>query len=329
MNAPFLVPTSTLTLLISPSYGFQFLIGCVSCDNLCMLKLWVGLALACTGAPAATEVVMLGTGTPRADPARSGPAVAVIYNGRAYVFDSGPGVVRRAAAAAQRLKIAALEAPKLNRVFLTHLHSDHTLGLPDLIFSPWVLGRKEPLDLYGPQGTTAMAGHLEVAWERDIDVRVHGLERANATGYQVTAHDVEPGVVYREGELKGPAFAVHHGSWAKALGYRIGTPDRSGVISGDCTPSPALVDACNGCDVLLHEVYSLVDAKRPEPGWIEYLRDFHTSSTELAQIAAKARPKLLVLYHQLIRGTTDKTLVQEVRRDYRGRVVSAHYLDLY
>ena len=294
-----------------------------------MLKLWVGLALACTGAPAATEVVILGTGTPRADPARSGPAVAVIYNGRAYLFDSGPGVVRRAAAAAQRLKIAALEAPRLNRVFLTHLHSDHTLGLPDLIFSPWVLGRKEPLDLYGPKGTTAMAGHLEDAWEQDIDVRVHGLERANATGYQVTAHDVEAGVVYREGDLKITAFAVHHGSWAQAFGYRIDTPDRIIVISGDCAPSPALLDASNGCDILLHEVYSLVDAKRPEPGWSEYLREFHTSTTELAQIAAKAKPKLLVLYHQLIRGTTDKALVKEVRKEYRGRVVSAHDLDLY
>jgi len=294
-----------------------------------MLKLWIGLALVCAAATAATQVVMLGTGTPRADPSRSGPAVAVIYNGRAYLFDSGPGVVRRAAAAAGRLKIAALEAPKLNRVFLTHLHSDHTLGLPDLIFSPWVLGRKEPLDLYGPQGTTAMADHLEAAWEQDIDIRVHGLERASATGYQVTAHDVEAGVVYREGGLTVTAFAVHHGSWAQAFGYRIDTPDRSIVISGDCSPSPALLEACRGCDVLLHEVYSLVDAKRPEPGWIEYLREFHTSSAELAQIAVKTQPKLLVLYHQLIRGTTDKALVEEVRKGYRGRVVPAHDLDLY
>jgi len=294
-----------------------------------MLKLWFVLALACAGAPAATEVVMLGTGTPRADPSRSGPAVAVIYNGRAYLFDSGPGVVRRAAAAAGRPKIAALEAPKLHRGFPPHLHSDHTLGLPDLIFSPWVLGRKEPLDLYGPKGTTAMAGHLEAAWEQDIDVRVHGLERANATGYQVTAHDVEAGVVYREGGLTVTAFEVHHGSWPQAFGYRIDTPDRSIVISGDCNPSPALLDACHGCDVLLHEVYSLVEATRPEPGWIEYLREFHTSTAELAQIAVKTQPKLLVLYHQLIRGTTDQALVKDVRKNYRGRVVSARDLDRY
>ena len=140
---------------------------------------------------------------------------------------------------------------------------------------------------------------------------------------------MEAGVVYREGELTVTAFAVHHGSWAQAFGYRIDTPDRTIVISGDCSPSPAVADACRGCDLLLHEVYSLVEAQRPEPGWSEYLREFHTSSTELVQIAAKARPKLLVLYHQLIRGTTDKALVQEVRKDYRGRVVSAHDLDRY
>jgi ribonuclease BN (tRNA processing enzyme) len=255
--------------------------------------------------------------------------VAVVYNGEAFLFDAGPGVVRRAAAAAGRLKITALEAPRLNRVFLTHLHSDHTLGLPDLIFSPWVLGRKQPLDLYGPTGTAAMAAHLEAAWEQDIDVRVHGLEHANTTGYRVTAHDIEPGVVYHQGEFKVTAFPVHHGSWPQAFGYRIETPDRTIVISGDCAPSPALLDACDGCDVLLHEVYSLVEAKRPEPGWAEYLREFHTSSAELAQIAAKTKPKLLVLYHQLIRGTADDALAMEVQKDYKGRVVSAHDLDLY
>jgi len=159
---------------------------------------------------------MLGTGTPIADPERSGPAVAIIYRGRAYLFDSGPGVVRRAAAAAARLNIPALQAPNLNRVFLTHLHSDHTLGLPDLIFSPWVLGRQGPLDIYGPKGTKAMSDHLEAAWKQDIDVRLHGLEHANATGYQVMVHEVEAGVIFRENGLEVSAIPVHHGSWAQA-----------------------------------------------------------------------------------------------------------------
>src|SRR5713101_6267048 len=105
--------------------------------------------------PALTQVVMLGTGTPNPDPAHSGPALAIVIHGAAYLVDAGPGVVRRAAAA-ERAGVAALAQPNLRIVFITHLHSDHTLGLPDLIFSPWVLQRRAPLDVYGPPGIAAM-----------------------------------------------------------------------------------------------------------------------------------------------------------------------------
>ncbi len=297
-------------------------------DNSYRLKLPLLLALTCASALASTQVVMLGAGTPRADPERSGPAVAIIYQDRAYLFDSGPGVVRRATAAALRLKIAALRPRKLNLVFLTHLHSDHTVGLPDLIFSPWVLGRTDPLEIYGPKGTKAMADHLEAAWQQDIDIRIHGLEHGNATGYRVTVHEVQPGVIFHDRGLEITAIPVHHGSWPQAFGYRIKTPDRTIVISGDCSPSAALASACDRCDVFLHEVYSLKEAQQ-SPAWAAYLREFHTSSAELGQIAAKAKPKLLVLYHQLMSGTTDDELVKEVQKYYKGRVVSAHDLDVY
>ncbi len=288
--------------------------------------------LTCFCAFAGTQVVILGTGTPRADPDRSGPSVAVIWNDQAYLFDAGPGVVRRAAAAARAHGIEALDAPRLRRVFLTHLHSDHTLGLPDLIFSPWVLGRTEPLDLFGPAGTKTMVDHIEAAWKEDIDVRTHGLEHGNETGYKVTVHEIKPGVVYRDGGLKITAAAVHHGSWKQAFGYRIDTPDRSIVISGDCSPSPALLEAARGCDVLLHEVYSETEpghGHHNSPDWPEYMRQFHTSTAQLAEIANQAKPKLLVLYHQ-IRGTVDdEALVKEVRRTYSGKVLSAKDLDVY
>jgi len=160
-----------------------------------------------------TQVVILGTGTPRADPDRSGPAVAVISNDQAYLFDAGAGVVRRAAAAARVEGIPALAGSRLSRVFLAHLHSDHTLGLPDLIFSPWVLGRTTPLDLFGPPGTKATVDHIEAAWQQDIDIRIHGLEHGNESGYKVTVDEIEPGVVYSDGGLKITTIAVHHGSW--------------------------------------------------------------------------------------------------------------------
>ena len=114
-----------------------------------------------------TAVVLLGTGTPNADPDRSGPAVAVVVNGQPYLVDFGPGVVRRAAAAS-RSGVDALEVTNLTRAFVTHLHSDHTVGYADLIFTPWVLGRAVPLQVYGPKGLRAMTRHLTAAYREDI-----------------------------------------------------------------------------------------------------------------------------------------------------------------
>jgi ribonuclease BN (tRNA processing enzyme) len=277
----------------------------------------------------ATRVVMLGTGTPNADPDRSGPGVAVVRGGDAYLVDAGPGIVRRAAAA-QRGGVGALAADRLRVVFLTHLHSDHTLGLPDLILSPWVLERREPLEVYGPPGTREMVDHILAAYRADIRNRIDGLEPANETGWTVNVHEVAPGVVLRRGDLTVSAFAVPHGDWEHAFGYRFETPDRSVVISGDTRASDAVVAACNGCDVLVHEVYSAERFATRPPEWQRYHARAHTSTTELAALAVRARPGLLVLYHQLFWGTTDERLVDEVRAaGFAGRVVSARDLGVY
>jgi ribonuclease BN (tRNA processing enzyme) len=279
-------------------------------------------------APAA-QLVVLGTGTPNADPDRSGPALAVVVNGTAYLVDAGPGVVRRAAAA-QRAGIAALEPKRLARVFITHLHSDHTVGLPDLIFTPWVLERKEPLTVYGPPGIKAMTDHLEQAYAEDVRVRIDGAEPANETGYRVSAHEVAPGVVYRDSNVVVRAFAVAHGDWKVAYGYRFDGGGRSIVVSGDTRASDAVVRACSGCDVLVHEVYSAEMFVRRAPEWQRYHAAAHTSTKELAALAARARPKLLVLYHQLFWGTDDAGLLREIRAaGYKGPVVSAKDLGVY
>jgi len=287
------------------------------------------LASALMAEAATTDVVILGSGTPRADPDRSGPAVAVIYQGKAYLFDSGPGVVRRASAAAAKLHIDALLMPNLHRVFLTHLHSDHTLGLPDLIFSPWVLHRSMPLEIYGPKGTKAMVDHIEAAWQPDIEIRVHGLEHGNTTGYQANVHEIAPGVVFSAGGLEITALPVQHAAWPQAFGYLIKTPDRTIVISGDCAPSPAILEACHGCDVLLHEVYSMSELKIQRVDWPEYLHQAHTSTEELGKIAAQTKPKMLVLYHQLMTDTTDAQLVNEVKTGAETKVFSSRDFDVY
>ena len=122
-----------------------------------------------------TKVVLLGTGNPGPSPDKSGPATAIVVNGEAYLIDFGPGVVRRAAAA-QRKGIAALDPVKIRHAFVTHLHSDHTVGYPDLIFTPWVVGRAGPLEVFGPPGIKKMTDHVLAAWADDIAIRTGPIE---------------------------------------------------------------------------------------------------------------------------------------------------------
>lgn len=275
-----------------------------------------------------TQVVLLGTGTPNADPDRSGPSVAIVVNDTPYIVDFGPGVVRRAAAAFKK-GVTGLKVDKLKTAFVTHLHSDHTVGYPDLIFTPWTLDREEPLEVFGPAGIKAMTEHILKAYKQDIDVRLNGLEPSNRTGYKVNAHEIKPGVVYKDQNVTVKAFRVNHGSWREAFGYRFETADRTIVISGDCTPSEAVIENCNGCDVLIHEVYSEAGlAKRP-PEWQKYHKNFHTSSRSVAEIATKAKPGLLVLYHQLLWSATEDDLIKEIRQGYGGNLASGHDLDIY
>jgi ribonuclease Z len=197
-----------------------------------------------------TKVVMLGSGTPAIDPDRSGPAIAVVVNDTAYLVDVGPGVVRRAQAAALARNIKALEPTSLRVVFVTHLHSDHTVGYPDLIFTPWTVGRRVPLEVYGPKGLKSMTEHLLAAYRVDIETRTneHGNQRGVPDGHRVNAHEVSAGVVYKDANVTVTAFATKHAM--ESYGYRFDTPGRSIVISGDTNPAQATIDACRGCDDL-------------------------------------------------------------------------------
>jgi len=263
-----------------------------------------------------TQLVLLGTGTPRPDPDRFGSASAVIVNGSAYLVDCGPGIVRRASAARERGN-EALAASNLKTVFITHLHSDHTLGYPDLILSPWVVGRKEPLTAFGPVGLAKMTTHILEAYKEDIDLRIQGLEHGNATGYKVNVHEIKPGIVYKDENVTVTAFYVKHGSWKEAFGFKFETADRKIVFSGDTAPCAALEAAAQGADILVHEVYETGEAS-PEnraggADWPIYMRAYHTSAEELGAIASRCKPKLLILNHILRRHTTDQQLIDEVK----------------
>lgn len=274
-----------------------------------------------------TTIVLLGTGGPRPDPATSGPATAVMVGQRVFLFDAGPGVERR-------LSAAGLPIDGVTAVFVTHLHSDHTLGLPDLIFTSWVMGRRRPLQLFGPRGLRAMADHIIAAWSEDIAIRTDGLEHETPGGYRVAVHEISPGVVYDSGDVKITAIPALHGSWKVAFGYRIDAPGRAIVISGDTRPSPAIEAAARGVDVLIHEVYpeSRVSPENRPGGadWPRYLRAFHTSDVELGRLAATAGPKLLILHH-VVRGVgAEAELIAGIRKGgFQGRIVIGKDLDRY
>jgi ribonuclease BN (tRNA processing enzyme) len=277
---------------------------------------------------AGTRVVLLGTGTPNPVPERSGPALAVVVNGRAYLVDCGPGVVRRAAAA-RRAGVEALAPERLTHVFITHLHSDHTLGYPDLIFTPWVLEREVPLEAYGPPGLARMTEHVEQAYAEDVALRLTGLQPANPEGYKVNVHEIEPGLVYEDEHVRVTAFAVRHGSWEHAFGFRFDTPDRTVVVSGDTTPCANLIERARGCDVLVHEVYCHAGFQTRPPEWQKYHASFHTSTHELADIARQVRPGVLVLTHQLFWDCTCEDLLAEIGRSYDGHVRCGCDLEVY
>ncbi|MGQ0703580.1 MAG: MBL fold metallo-hydrolase, partial [Gemmatimonadales bacterium] len=220
---------------------------------------------------------------------------------------------------------------RLDIVFLTHLHSDHTIGLADVIHTGWVIGlRAAPLRLFGPPGTEAMARHLTEAYAADIANRTGGLQPHTKEGWKIAAWDIAAGEVYRDSTVVVTAIPVHHDGWQVSFGYRFQTRDRVVVISGDATPSESIVTACNGCDVLVHEVYSTAGFATRTPEWQRYHADAHTSTAQLADLARRARPKLLVLYHQLYWSSTDDDLIQEIRAaGYTGPVVSARDLGVY
>ncbi len=274
------------------------------------------------------QLVLLGTGTPNADPDRFGPSLAVVVDDFPYLVDFGPGVVRRVAAA-ERAGISGLSVENLTHAFLTHLHSDHTTGYPDLIFTPWVLERRKPMSVFGPVGLQNMTDHILEAYEADIAMRLYGLEPRDDIGYKVHVTEIDTSFVYKDDRVTVTPIPVPHSSWPHAFGYKFEAGGKTIVVSGDTTPSEALVAACNGCDILVHEVYSATKFKERPAAWQRYHADSHTSTLELADIASRARPKLLVLYHQLFWGATPEDLINEIKTLYDGEVVSGNDLDVF
>lgn len=278
-----------------------------------------------------TKVVLLGTGNPNPDPDHSGCSIAIVVNDVPYIIDFGPGLIRKAAAHSPRYggKIEGLSTKNIKRAFLTHLHSDHTTGYPDLILTPWVMGRDAPLEVYGPEGLKEMTEHILKAYQADISYRLYGLQPANNEGWRVIVNEIKEGQIYKDDNVTVEAFPVQHGSWPNAYGFRFTTPDKVIVISGDTRSTENVIKYSKGADILIHEVYYKKGYDEYDEFWQKYHAQNHTSTYELAAIAEETKPGLVILYHTLYWGGQDQDLLDEIATIYKGKVVVGADLDIY
>ena len=242
---------------------------------------------AIAGLALTTQIVLLGTGSSRPATERSGRATAVVIGRQAYLTDFGPGVVQRAGIA-HRKGIAGLDPVAITRAFVTNLHSAHTAGYPDLVLTP--IGRKSPLEVYGPPGLRRMTEHVLAAWPDEAGSR------------RVNVHEIAPGVVYRDDKVTVTAFTG---------GYRFQTADRRIVIASETSPGETVVGQCNGCDVLIHEVSM-------------------QSARQVGELATRARPELLVLHQlgDASDRSGDNRLTSEMQAVYRGRFLIGQDMDV-
>ena len=281
---------------------------------------WTGLWLlmanvVLAGAAPAQDftVTLLGTGSPQPRMDRFGPSILVEAGKEKLLFDCGRG-------ATQRIEQRKVPFAEVDALFLTHLLSDHVVGIPDLWLTGWVRGRKVPLRVWGPEGTKEMMSYLERAYQFDIHIRRDVDEKLPSQGVVIVAKDIEQGVVYEHGGIKVTAFAVDHGLVKPALGYRIDFAGHSAVVSGDTRYSENLVRFSEGADVLIHEVIDPDTFRLKNPAAsserVQGIVAHHTTPEQAGKVFARVKPKLAVYSHIVPGDTTD--LIPLTRKTYSG-----------
>ncbi|MGH3629204.1 MAG: MBL fold metallo-hydrolase [Sciscionella sp.] len=268
-----------------------------------------------------TTLTLLGTaGGPTPRGTRHAPSQVVVVNGDAYVFDCGNGV-------ADQLARAGVPFSALRAVFVTHNHSDHNADVGNLLLLGWS-GIATPVRLYGPPPISSMVKQFLDMNSYDIDIRVLDEGRAPLDEL-VSVHDISTGgVVYADEHVRVTATLVDHPPVQPAFGYRIDTPERSIVFSGDTRPCDALVELARGADTLVHEVLyepgiAHLEATHNGKKLREHLISSHTPVERVGSVAERAGVPLLVLSHFTPSDDSvdDAIWLAEARRGYTGHVV--------
>jgi ribonuclease Z len=270
--------------------------------------------VAAASGPGPITVTLLGTAAgPPVNIERYQASTLVEAGDQRLLFDCGRG-------ATLRLAQVGVAPASVTKVFLTHLHSDHIVDLPDLLLSPWAApGRRVPLEVWGPAGTRRMMDHLLEAFAFDIHIRRDVDEKAPADGIRVLSHDVKQGVIFERGGVKVTAFDVDHGPVKPALGYRVDYGGHSVVMSGDTRFSENLIKMAAGVDVLLHEaidpeqVRSRLHAAGQPDTTIDSVIAHHTTAEQAGVVFARVKPRLAVYSH-----FNPGDLIAPARKAYAG-----------
>lgn len=282
-----------------------------------VIKLWQSTIVLLLSVSVATADVMvvtlLGTGTPRPEVERGSSAVLVETGTQKLLFDAGRGV-------AGRIYQLRLDYDTIDKIFITHLHYDHIIGLPDLMLSGWVFQRTRPIRLWGPAGSKHHVEQIKKAYATDIELRSHHTELL-AEGIRVEVDEIDEGIIYSEGDLVVKAIAVDHGVVKPAFGYRVDYKGRSLVISGDTRYSEQIARHARGVDLLIHEIADASDALLERNPRLRKVMAYHTRPAELSRLLQQSNPRQTVLVHALIFGKEHADVLSEIQSEYKGKVM--------
>jgi ribonuclease Z len=290
---------------------------------------WVALPASAQTA-ADISLTFLGTGAPRPSLKRYGPSILVETDRHRLLVDAGSGLRERVYQAGAFALLTSID-----RVLVTHLHYDHTIGLPDLWLSGWLYGRRVPLRVQGPPGMKAMMDDLVHMYAWDLEFR--GVVGVPLQGAEIVSEDVMPGVIYEREGLKVTAFDVEHmpihsetgaalDFRGRTYGFRIDYKGRSVVFSGDTRPSENLVEHGRGADVLIHEVQVPATGSTPEARLANVSLSVHSTPEQAAAIFKRTAPRMAVYSHIIPPGATGEELMALTRPIYEGPLTIAHDL---